>query len=254
MDGIEIAWSPDGTQIAYHRDTPGDPIFVGKRDEGTGKQVYLPEQRGIHCHYLTWSPDGAFIYFVRGFPPDEMDVWRIKPDGESPEQITFTNSFVAYPSFLNDRMMFYIATGDDGAGPWLYGMDVERRVPHRISLGVEQYTSIAASADGGRLVATVANPDAGLWRVPISDRIAEESDARRIALPTVRGLSPRIGPGYMLYLSSKGGNDGIWRFAEETLLNFGADRLGGFWKARLFHRMASALRSPPKSADKTNSI
>jgi Tol biopolymer transport system component len=225
LDGVELAWSPDGTRIAYHTDGPGDPIFVGARDERIGKQIYAAE-RGVHCHYLAWSPEGVFIYFVRGFPPDEMDIWRIKPTGGSPEQITFHNSFVAYPTLISERMLFYIARGDDGTGPWLYGMDVERRLPHRISLGVEQYTSIAASADGRRLVATVANPDAGLWRVPISDRIVEESEARRIALPTVRGLSPRIGPGYMLYLSSKGGNDGIWKFVDGTAIELWSSSVG----------------------------
>jgi dipeptidyl aminopeptidase/acylaminoacyl peptidase len=52
--------------------------------------------------------------------------------------------------------------------------------------------------------------------VSISDRSVEESAARRIMLPTVRGLSPRVGPGYLLYLSSKGGNDGIWKSADGT--------------------------------------
>lgn len=155
-----------------------------------------------------------------------MDIWRIKPNGESPEQITFHNSFVAYPTPVNERILFYIARGDDGSGPWLYEMDVERRVPHRISLGVERYASIASSADGRRLVATVANPDAGLWRVPVSDRIVGESAARRISLPTVRGLAPRIGPGFMLYLSSKGANDGIWKSADGTAVELWSGALG----------------------------
>jgi serine/threonine protein kinase/Tol biopolymer transport system component len=225
IDGVEPAWSPDGTRFAYHTDAPGDPIFVGANDEKIGKQIYAAE-RGVHCHYVTWSPDGAFIYFVRGFPPGEMDIWRMKPTGESPERITFHNSLVAYPTLLNERMLFYIATGDDGSGPWLYGMDVESRLPHRINLGIERYTSIAASADGHRLVATVSNPDAGLWRVPISDRIVEESAARRIVLPTMRGLSPRMGPGYMLYLSSKGGTDGIWKFADAKAIELWSGSLG----------------------------
>src|SRR4030095_3367857 len=92
MDGVEIIWSPDGTQMAYHTDAAGDPIFVGQRDETIRKELYTPQERRHHCHYLTWSPDAAFIYFVRGFPPDEMDIWRVKPNGESPEQITFHNS------------------------------------------------------------------------------------------------------------------------------------------------------------------
>ena len=215
LDGVELAWAPDGTRIAYHTDGPGDPVFVSAPDEKIGKRIYAAEP-GVHCHYLAWSPNAAFIYFVRGFPPDEMDIWRIRPTGGTAERITFHSSRVAYPTFLNERTLLYIARAEDGTGPWLYGMDVERRIPHRVSLGVERYTSIAASADGRRLVATVANPDATLWRVPISDRAVEESAAWRIALPTVRGLSPRIGPGYLLYLSSKGGNDGVWKFADGT--------------------------------------
>ncbi|CAN5706570.1 hypothetical protein BH20ACI3_BH20ACI3_03100 [soil metagenome] len=215
MDGKELAWSPDGTRIAYHADAPGDPVFVSAADEKIGKQIYAAEA-GVHCHYLTWSPDGAFIYFAKGFPPDEMDIWRIRPTGGTPERITFHTSRVAYPTFLNERTLLYIAQADDGTGPWLYGMDVERRIPHRISFGVERYTSIAASADGRRLVATVANPEATLWGVSISDREVVEPAARRIVLPTARALSPRVGPGYLLYLSSKGGKDGIWKFADGT--------------------------------------
>jgi Tol biopolymer transport system component len=213
LDGVELAWSPDGTRVAYHTDAPGDPIFVSAPGEKIGKRIYAAEA-GVHCHYLAWSPDGAFVYFVRGFPPDEMDIWRISPAGGAPERITFHNSRVAYPTFLNERTLLYVARAEDGTGPWLYGMDVERRASRRVSLGVERYTSVAASADGRRLVATVANPDAALWQVPISDRAAEESAARRVALPTMRGLSPRVGPGYLLYLSSKGGGDGIWKFAD----------------------------------------
>jgi serine/threonine protein kinase len=225
IDGTELAWSPDGSRMVYHKDTPGDPIFVGTPDDRVGKQIYAAEP-GVHCHYPVWAPDGEFIYFVKGFPPDEMDIWRIKPSGESPEKITFHNSLVAYPTLLNGRLLLYIARAGDGSGPWLYGMDVERRRPHRISLGVELYTSIAASADGRRFAATVANPDAGLWRMPISDQIVEESAARRIALPTVRALSPRIGPGYMLYLSSKGGNDGIWKFSDGAAVELWSGSLG----------------------------
>jgi serine/threonine protein kinase/Tol biopolymer transport system component len=235
LDGPELDWSPDGTRMVYHTNDDGDPLFVTAPNEKAGKQIYAAD-RGVHCHFPIWSPDGAFIYFVQGFPPDEMDIWRIRPTGGPAERITFHSSRVTYPTLLNEQMLLYIARADDGTGPWLYGMDLDRRVPHRISLGVERYTSIAASADGRRLVATVANPDASLWRVPISDRVVEESAAQRIALPTVRGLSPRIGPGYLVYLSSKGGNDGIWKFADGTAVEL--------WSASLGRVLEGAAISP----------
>jgi Tol biopolymer transport system component/DNA-binding winged helix-turn-helix (wHTH) protein len=214
-DGKELAWSSDGARMVYHTDTDGDPIFVTDSGEKVGKQIYAGES-GVHCHFPVWSPDGAFIYFVRGFPPDEMDLWRVRPTGGTAERVTFHNSRVAYPTFLNERALLYTSMAEDGTGPWLYGMDVGRLIPHRISFGVERYTSVTAGGDGRRLVATVANPDASLWRVPISDRAVEEDAAQRIQLPTTRGVSPRVGPGYLLYLSSKGGKDGIWKFADGT--------------------------------------
>ena len=139
---------------------------------------------GVHNHFPVWSHDGAFIYFVQGLPLEESDVWRIRPTGGEPERLTFHDSRVTFPTLLGNRTLLYLATDDDGSGPWIYAMDVERRVPHRISTGVEEYMSLAASADGRRLVATVSRSRAGLWRVPIADRVIDESDATPISLPT----------------------------------------------------------------------
>jgi serine/threonine protein kinase len=213
----EIAWSPDGTRMVYHTAGPGDPIFVTEPNEKAGKQIYKAAP-GIHCHYQVWSPDGSFIYFVQGFPPDEMDIWRIRSTGGTPERITFVNTRVAYPTLLDNRTLLYVARASDGSGPWLYGMDIERRTPHRISFGVERYTSIAASADARRLVATVTNPEASLWRIPISEGLIDESASSRVVVPAVRSVSPRIGLDFMLYLSSKGGDDGIWKLSNGAAL------------------------------------
>jgi Tol biopolymer transport system component len=195
--------------MVYHPAAPGDPLFVTERSGGAGRQIYAAPS-GVHCHYPTWSPDAAFIYFVRGFAPDEMDIWRIPPAGGAPERLTSHSARVSHPTLLDARTLLYIAPAEDGSGPCLYGMDVERRVPHRLSLGVEQYTSIAASSDGQRLVATVSTPEASLWRVPISNRVVDGSGASRIP---VRALSPRLGPGYLVYV--KDGGRGIWKLEQE---------------------------------------
>jgi dipeptidyl aminopeptidase/acylaminoacyl peptidase len=117
---------------------------------------------------------------------------------------------------LDNRTLLYLATDADGYGPWIYAMDVERRVPHRVSTGVDEYTSLAASANGRRLVATVSRSAAGLWRVPIADRVIDKSGATPISLPTARALSPRVGPGFILYRAPRGGTDGLLKLAEGT--------------------------------------
>jgi Tol biopolymer transport system component len=216
LTGIaELEWSRDGRRIVYHPPTAGDPLFVTEPDEKVGRQIYIARP-GVHCHFPVWSHDGAFIYFVQGFPPDEMDVWRIRPTGGEPERLTFHNSRVTFPTLLDDRTLLYLAIDDNGSGPWIYAMDIDRRVLRRISTGVEEYMSLAASADGRRLVATVSRSTVALWRVPIGDRVVDESGVAPISLPTARGLSPRVGPGYIIYRAPKAGTDSLWKIANGT--------------------------------------
>ena len=117
---------------------------------------------------------------------------------------------------LDERTLLYVTTAEDGSGPWLYAIDVERRAPQRVSVGVQQYTSLAASAGGRRIVATAASSSASLWRVPIEEDTVGESAARRIPLQTVRGVSPRLGPDFLVCLFSRGGADGLWKAAGDT--------------------------------------
>ena len=204
----EFDWSNHGKRLVYHTTAPGDPLFVREPGQVTDRNLYTAPA-GVHCHFPIWSTDDAFIYFARGVPPDHWDIWRVPSAGGTPERITQHNTRVTHPVLLDRQTLLYLATDADGSGPWVYAMDVERRVPHRAIAGIERYTSLAASANGTRIVATAASGKTSLWRVPIAETTVGETGAGRIALPG-GGLSPRLGPAVMLYVASRGGRTGIW--------------------------------------------
>jgi Tol biopolymer transport system component len=211
---VSIAWSPDRERLVYHTGEPGDPLFVADRNGANAKQIFVA-QPARHNHYPVWSPDGRFIYFAHGVMTlNDMDIWRIPSNGGPVERMTDVHSRVSYPAFLDKRTLMYIAQRPDGSGSGLYAMDVDRRIPHAVSFGLEDYISVAASGDGRRLVAVVANPTSHLWTAPIKDDVVDEVGVSRFSLPAVKAAAPRFGPGYLLFLSSKGGAEGLWKYKD----------------------------------------
>jgi len=197
-------------------------VFVQEGNKRLPRRLYVAPA-GVHCHFPVWSPDNEFIYFVRGVPPDEWDIWRVRVNAGTPERITFRNARVTHPVFLDRRTLLYLATDRDGLGPWLYSMDIERRTAHRLTSGIERYTSLAASEDAARLVVTVATTKSTLWRVPISGQSLTESSVTRIVLPGSHATSPRFGPDGLLYVSSEGGREGIWKLVHGTASQIWSD-------------------------------
>ncbi len=222
---IEVGWSPDRARTVYHLPGPGDPIFVADR-KGSNEVEISKGKAGIHQHYPIWSPEGRYIYFVRGIPATfEMDVYRVPASGGIPERLTDDHARSAYLAFLDERTLLYTATRPDREGSGLYAMDVRNRIPHAVSFGLEEYLSIDASADGRRVVATVARPDRNIWAAPISERVADDAEVHRYRIPPVRATAPRYGRDYILYLSPRDGPDGLWKFRDgvETELWRGRD-------------------------------
>lgn len=212
LEGVaEFDWSGDGNRLVYHTPGPGDPMYVRESDRPTEPKEIFSAPSGLHSHFVVWSPDQRFIYFVQGSVPDRMDIWRIPPTGGTAERITNHDSRVSHPVFVNAQTLLYLAGDADGSGPWIYSIDVEQRVARRASVGIDTYTSLAASADGRRVVATLASPKGTLWSLPTGSAPAEMSSGRRVPLTTGNGSHPRFGAGYLLYASSRGTGDSIWK-------------------------------------------
>jgi len=232
LEGVaEFDWSHDGSRLVYHTPGPGDPLFVSDGSVRSENRPIFTAPPGLHCHFPLWSTDATFIYVVQGSLPDKLDIWRIPPIGGSLERITRHSGRVTHPVLVDRRTLMYLASDPDGSGPWLYSVDVERRIPHKLTSGLDRYTSLAASADGRRLVATHASPKRTLWRLQLADSHAEASVPARISLTTGTGFSPRLGPDYLLYVSETSTSESIWKLvngtATELWSGLGARVIGG---------------------------
>ncbi len=215
LDGVaEFDWSHDGSHLVYHTAGLGDPIYVSNGNVRSDSRHIFTSPAGLHSHFPLWAPDEAFVYFVQGSLPDKLDIWRIRAAGGTPERITSHNGHVSYPILLGRRTLMYLASDADDSGPRLYSMDVERRIPHRLTSGLDRYTSLAASADGRRVVATLASPKRTLWRLQIIDSPATTEPAARISLTTNTGFSPRLGRNYLLYVSATGSSESIEKLGD----------------------------------------
>ena len=209
---VHLAWSPDGRRLVYHTRDAADPMFVADRDGSNARQIFVGAHDGLHNHFPVWSADGRWVFFAAGAPAtSEMDLWRIAPEGGSPERLTHHNSDVAYPTPIDANTVLYVARDDSGAGPWLWALDVARGQSHRVSIGLEQYTSVSASADGSRLVVTVANPSSTLASVPILDRIADDRDRRPLTVSSVNAAMPQFAAGSLFFLSTGASGRSLWK-------------------------------------------
>ncbi len=245
------SWSPADDRLVRIESANGDPLFLADRtganprrivpvednqkprsmgdrlraalawmrgtksDTGeSGETKRLRFEKGVHTHNPAWSEDGQWIYFVHGPDPfGDMDVWRMRPSGESPERLTYHNAPANFLAPIDVRTVLYVARAEDWSGPWLWALDVETRITRRVTTGLQKYTSVSASRDGRRVVTTVANPTSSLWRVPLSGRLIEDRDEQPYLVSTERALAPRFAGTALFYLSlsARGTGDGLWR-------------------------------------------
>jgi hypothetical protein len=144
---VTVSWSPDATRVVYHLQDDGDSTFVADRT-GANARLIVRRSANEHNHFPIWSTDGRWIYYTSGTPEtNEMDIWRVSPDGGSPERLTQHNAVVAYPTPIDGNTLLYVANDEDGSGPWLWALDVTRKLTRRLSFDVEKYMSVSSTLD-----------------------------------------------------------------------------------------------------------
>jgi Tol biopolymer transport system component len=242
----EYDWSADGQRLLFHTPAPGDPMFVRDAPAEAEPRHIFSAPAGLHSHFPAWSPEGSFLLFVQGSVPDRMDLWRIDRSGGTPRRLTHHDARVSHPVFVGPRTVLYLASAPDGSGPSIHSLDLRTGAGERLGSPLDRYTSLSASADGRRLVATRAIPRTTFWRLQMGGSRLDMTAASRVPLTTVNGRSPRLGAGALFYVSSREVGDAVWRLegdgATEIWSAAGARLVGAATPSADGRRLAFGVR------------
>lgn len=102
-------WSPDGKEIVYTAQRDGKNYDIYKMPVNGGAEVKLTNSQGTLADGPEISPDGKFIYYNSNVS-GSMQLWRMKRDGSSNEQLTFDENNNWFPHISPDgKWIAYIA-------------------------------------------------------------------------------------------------------------------------------------------------
>jgi WD40 repeat protein len=96
-------WAPNNKEVLYVAQRNDIPIYnIYRNSIKGGREVALTDmKKGQHVDGCEYSPDGKYIYF-NGNLTGTMQIWRMKPDGSSMEQMTFDNYNDWFPHISPD--------------------------------------------------------------------------------------------------------------------------------------------------------
>jgi Tol biopolymer transport system component len=153
--GSDLAWSPDGQELAFTRGYPWSADIYLARADGSGERrlTRTPELEGAP----TWSPDGRKIAFTRidRWNDPTTDLYVMNADGSSARLLS-RNARRALWSPDGQRLVFTGGAGPGGANIDVINADGSgRRSVARLAADED---SLSWSPDGRR-IALVKHPD-----------------------------------------------------------------------------------------------
>ena len=96
-------WNPNGKEVVYtaQRISSSPAFNLYKKSINGGPEVQLTFNKKGLTDGPEFSPDGKYIYYISN-ETGTMQVWRMKPDGSSKEQITFDDYNNWFPHISPD--------------------------------------------------------------------------------------------------------------------------------------------------------
>lgn len=215
-DGGPVAFSPDGSQIAYIKMIgESSHLFVANADGANERELarrMLPEYFRMDWNAPAWSPDGKTIACQASLTDERGDYETIVgvsvEDGSQSLLTAKRWSFAGQPVWLADGSGLLV-TGDESATTpvQVWHVALESGETTRVTQDLNNYYDLSLTRDGTRLAAVQEHIVSDIWIAPVGD----SGRARRIASEAGWIQEMVWTPdGRILYRSNAGGTAEIW--------------------------------------------
>ncbi len=121
VEGGQVVWSPDGTQLVYAPHIDGNAEICIVNEDGSNFRRLTNNTCGDF--EPTWLPDGEHIGWASGLSGN-ADIYMMRADGTDLTQITDDTVLEIYPNWSPDGLL--IAFCSNRTGAWeIYIMDAD---------------------------------------------------------------------------------------------------------------------------------
>jgi Tol biopolymer transport system component/DNA-binding winged helix-turn-helix (wHTH) protein len=205
---IDAAWSPDGTQIAFHRVSDSDTgVYVVPALGGPERKL-----RATHIPYcftaISWSPDGKWIAFVDSLPSGkDYRIYLLSIETLESKEIPHAPRCQAewWPAFSSDGKQLAYECLQGGAETGIYSVPTSGLEPKLITQFSGFPQGIAWTADNKRLIVSNYSNAGELVEITVADGSLRKLPFEDASLPAISRKGDKLA------YTARTSNINIWR-------------------------------------------